>query len=510
MKKDKKEKKNKVKARILKGFRDILPEEMIAREKVIRTIREVYEFYGFAPIATPAMEYKEILCGYGDEASKQIFTFVDPDKNDVGLRFDLTVPLSRLVAQYRDLPRPFKRYQVQSVWRYDKPDPGRFREFIQFDIDTIGTKSLVADSEIIAAMNDALTKLGLNFKIRISSRKILNSLIKFAEIDESLTKPVLRVIDKLDKQGLEKVKLELAEGRIDESGDKIEGVGLNSEQITKIETFLKLPSDARKLGIEAMRELLENVEGAEDAINELAQIDGFLDALNVSETSAVIDPCIARGLDYYTGPVFEAVLADAPRFGSILGGGRYDELIEVFAGQKTYAVGASIGVDRLVSALQFTKKLKSRPSVADVLITVMDASKMNEYLKLARELREAGIKTEVYIGKERGLGKQLKYADKQQFPFALIIGEDEFTQNQVTYKDLRVLNDQKQIESQVSQAINSDINEKEKAMAEITKKFIDENKKDVKDRDEWLKARIGQDTIPREKLLETLKSLLKF
>ena len=471
-----KDKKKRVKPQALKGFRDILPEEMNAREKIISVVRSVFESYGFNPLASPALEYKEILCGYGDEASKQIYTFTDPDDKEVGLRFDLTVPVSRIVAQYRDLSRPFKRYQIQSVWRYDKPDPGRFREFIQFDIDTIGTKSLMADSEILAAMNDSLSKFGVKFRIRYSSRKILSSMIKFAGIDEDLTKDVLRVIDKLDKQGLENVKLELGQGRTDDSGDKIPGLDLNPDQIAKIEQYLLLPNSERKETIFALRALLGEVEGAESNIAELEQIDQFLRAMKVPDENIVIDPSIARGLDYYTGPIYEAILLDAPRFGSVMGGGRYDKLIEIFAGQPTPAVGASIGVDRILSALQFLGKMKSRAAVADVLVTVMDKNHLTDYLKLAGELRAAGIKTEVFLGKEGSIGKQLKYADKQGHPFAIIIGEDEFNAGEVALKDLRKIED------------------------------MDE---EITDRDEWLKARVGQQTLKRTDLIPTLLNLLK-
>jgi len=190
-----------VEPRLLKGFRDLLPGEMLLRERMIARIKEVFESYGFAPLATPALEYKDILLGYGEEASKQIYLFRDPDGNDVGLRFDLTVPLSRLTAQYPDLPLPLKRYQIQPVWRYDKPDPGRFREFIQFDIDTVGTDSMVADAEIIAAMHESFVRLGVESRVRFSDRKVLNSLLAYAGIPENMAHRVFRVLDKLENQG---------------------------------------------------------------------------------------------------------------------------------------------------------------------------------------------------------------------------------------------------------------------------------------------------------------------
>ena len=464
--------------KILKGFRDFLPGEMLAREKIISVIKNVYEFYGFVPISTPALEYKDVLLGYGEEASKQIYLFQEPDKNQVGLRFDLTVPLSRVIALYRDLPRPFKRYQIQPVWRYDKPDPGRFREFIQFDIDTVGTDSMIADAEIISAMNDCLLDLGLKFKIRYSNRKVLNSLISYAEIKPNLAYDVFRVMDKLEKQGLENVNLELGSGRVDSSGDKIKGLGLEKEQIKKIEQFLTLPQKTRNEAILSLEELFKNVKGAEVGIGELKQINSFLDAMDIPDDIAVLDLSIARGLDYYTGPVFEAILTDkkVAGFGSVMGGGRFDDLIEHFTGEKVPATGASIGVDRLFSAMLKLKLIESKPSTADVLVTVMDKDKINDYQKIAKKLRSSGLKTELYLGKEKSIGKQLKYADRQRIPVAVILGSDEFSKNQVSIKDLRV---------------------------------IETEKVDIKARDEWVKKKVGQITVPQEKMVEQIKSILE-
>lgn len=465
-----------VQTRILKGFRDLPASEVLAREKIIDIIKVVFESYGFVPLCTPALEYKEVLLGYGEEASKQIFLFTDPDGNEVGLRFDLTVPLSRYVALNKNLPRPYKRYQIQPVWRYDKPDPGRFREFMQFDIDTVGTDSMVADAEIIVAMHDSLDKLGLKFRIRFSNRKVLNSLIEFAGVSRTQAYAVFRVIDKLEKQGLEAVKLELGPGRIDSSGAEIKGLGFKKDQIQKIEEFLMLPQKNRKEALDSLRGLFKQVKSAEEGIKELIEIDQYLTALGISDTKASIELSIARGLDYYTGPVYEAVLLDAADFGSVMGGGRYDELIEKFTGEKVPATGASVGVDRLFSAMQNLGLVEERPSTAEVLVTVMVKEKMAEYQKIGQELREAGINTEVYVGNDSSLGNQLKYADRMLIPTAVMIGPKEFSKNEVSIKDLKLL---RKVE---------------------TEKL---------DREAYLGQRIGQKTVARENLIDEIKTILE-
>lgn len=473
----------------LRGFRDYMPEEILAREKIINIIKKVYESYGFVPLATPALEYKEILRGSGGEdTDKQIYLFTDRDGCEVGLRFDLTVPLSRVVAQYTELPRPFKRYQIQPVWRWDKPDPGRFREFIQCDIDTVGTNEMIADVEIILAMYDSLNALGLtNFRIRFSHRKILNSLIKYVgipedaylenDINKKLSYRVFNIIDKLEKQGLESVKQELGAGRVDSSGVEIKGLNFTESQISKIEDFLLLPQNTRDEAITSVTELFKGVPNVEEGLKELKEISEYLSVFGISEEKVIIDLSIARGLAYYTGPVYEAILLEAREFGSIMAGGRYDELIGRFTGEKVPATGASIGIDRLLTAMMKCAPIKSRPSVADVLITVMIREKLAEYLKIAGRLRKEGINTEVYLGKEEKIGKQLEYADKCSIPIALIIGTDELSNNQITIKDLRVL---------------------KKGDADIK----------IKERNEWVKTRIGQKTIPTEKLIEEIKQLL--
>ncbi|MBN1885852.1 MAG: histidine--tRNA ligase [Candidatus Krumholzibacteriota bacterium] len=466
-----------VNAAALKGFRDLLPGEMLARERIISTIRRIYERYGFVPLSTPALEHRDVLLGYGEEASKQIYLFTDPDGADVGLRFDLTAPLSRVVAEHRDLPRPFKRYQVQPVWRYDKPDPGRFREFLQFDIDTVGATSRAADAEIVAAMHDCLEALGLAFRIRYSSRNVMNALVALLGLDAGMVKPVLRIIDKLDKQGIENVKLELGPGRTDESGAVIEGLGLGDERIATIERFLAIRGETRAATIDEVRAMLGDAEGADTGVADLADIDRFLTAMGIADERVVVDPSIARGLDYYTGPVFEAVLTDAKleRFGSVMGGGRYDGLIEVFTGERTPATGASIGVDRLFSAMQTAGLIEMKPSTADVIVTVMDRKEIVRYGTIAVELRRAGFNTELYLGNQKSIGKQLKYADRQMIPVAVIAGSNEFERGEVSIKDLRV---------------------------------IKETTVEIEERSEWVEKKVGQVTVKQTKMVAEIRRML--
>ncbi len=471
-----------VEPRLLRGFRDYLPAQMNARLKIIATIRRVYELYGFQPLDTPAQEYRVTLMGYGDENTKQIFQFENPEEEDVALRFDLTVPLARVVAQYPDLVMPFRRYQVAPVWRADKPDPGRFREFIQFDLDSVGASSVAADAEILCAMYDTLKALGIErFRVRFSDRKVLNSLLDFAGIPHSSSHNVFRVLDKLDKIGLEGITAELTKGRMDVSGDKIPGLGLSLLQVERIKEFLALPKGNRREVLASLQSLFAKVGSAKEAIDELTLICDSLDALEIPEQNVLLDLTIARGLDYYTGPVFEASLDDAPEFGSVFGGGRYDGLVERFLGRRIPAVGASIGVDRLFAAMQKLGLVELAPSTAQVIVTVMEPSRLVEYQNITRQLRQANINTEMYLGDEQGLGKQLQYANRQQIPLAVIMGGDEFAKGEVTIKNLK-LGGQLQDKKKTAQG---------------------------KEREEWLRlSRTVQMTVPRTNIVEQVRSML--
>ncbi len=466
-----------VKPRLSRGLQDLLPEQMLARQWMIDTIRGVYERYGFSPISTPAIEYLDVLTGSaGEEAHQSIFQVVSPEKEELGLRFDLTVPLARVMAQHKDLPRPFRRYQVSPVWRADKPDKGRFREFTQFDLDSVGVKSELADTEILAGMCDTLTALGIErYCVRYSSRGILNSLLLYAGISEEQGKDVFRVLDKLDKIGLEKVKLELTTGYVDKSGDPIAGVGLEIEQVDKIASFLALKADTRRALVAKLRQLFAGVEAATPEIDLVESISNHLYRLGYEEDKVILDLSIARGLAYYTGPVWEAILLDAPQFGSVFGGGRYDDLVTRFLGEKIPATGASIGVDRLLAALQHLGKIGGRTTATEVLVVRMDPDLTDDYLDLTYELRRAGINTELYLGNAKGIGKQLKYADRCGVPLALIVGSDEQERGVVTLKDLEA--------GRVRAA-------------------------QIEGRDEWLEKRPGQREVVRADLVPLLQELL--
>jgi histidyl-tRNA synthetase len=468
---------DRVKPRLSRGLRDLLPEEMIPRQRMIDTVRRVYESYGFSPISTPAIEYLDVLAGSaGQEAGQSIFRVTNPEEEELGLRFDLTVPLARLMAQHRDLPRPFRRYQVASVWRADKPDKGRFREFTQFDLDSVGTVSEIADTEIIACMCDSLSALRVGgYLVRYSSRGILNSLLTFADIEQERGEDVFRVLDKLEKIGFDKVRKELTTGYTDSSGDEIRGLGLAEDQVDRIARFLEVRSPQRSEVVAQLRELFAGVEGADEQIDLVDRISKHLAALGYGDERVSLDLSIARGLAYYTGPVFEAHLTDAPQFGSVFGGGRYDDLVTRFLGQKVPATGASMGVDRLLAALVHLGKAGGRRTTADVLVCTMDSELTEEYLAMAYELRRAGIPAEIYLGKARNIGKQMKYADRCGVPLVLLYGEDEKARGVVTVKDMEAGR---------------------------------EASETVEKREEWIEERPGQQEIPRSELVPRLRALL--
>ncbi len=318
----------------LKGFQDLLPREMILRNSVVRKIQAVYEKFGFLPIDTPALEYLATLIGTGgDETNKSLFRLESPEADQIAMRFDLTVPFARLIAQYPDkLTLPFRRYHIGPVFRVDKPGPGRFRQFTQFDIDAAGSKNIAVDGEIVAAMTEALRSVGFSndatadakrrFEIRVNNRKLMDAALLDADISSPQTAThVLRVIDKLLKVGVDNIRRELGEGRTDESGDRIRGVGLSPAVIDRVLAFIDIRGTSRHEVVEQLRKKLSDSEASREALLQMEQLSGALDNLGVSESEAVFDPSLARGLDYYTGPVFEAWLPGAPEFGSIMGGG---------------------------------------------------------------------------------------------------------------------------------------------------------------------------------------------
>ncbi|OGM08702.1 histidine--tRNA ligase [Candidatus Woesebacteria bacterium RBG_16_36_11] len=392
---------DKSKTRILKGFRDFLPEKMYIRNRVISILREVFESFGFSELATPTLEYQEVLLGkYGEEAEKLMYLFKDQGERGVGLKYDLTVPLSRVMADYPNLPIPFKRYQIQPIFRAEKPQKGRYREVYQCDVDTIGSSSNVADAEILAIISTCLNKLNFtDYKIRLNSRKVLFNLIEKAGIKADKSQTILRSIDKLDKKNQSEVEKELA--------DK----GLSKETITK---------------------LFANLKSAEmdDDLKEIISLANKMGAKNIE-----FDPILVRGLDYYTGSIFETVVKK-PKIGSITGGGRFDNLIEKLGGPDLPAVGTTIGLDRICDCIE---ELNLWPNIASsptkVLVTVFSKALFSNSLDLAKILRNKGINCELYPSLEK-LDKQLKYADKKGIPWVIIIGSDEAEKEVVTLKNL--------------------------------------------------------------------------
>ena len=467
----------KVRPRLSRGLRDLLPRAMIARQHLIDTARGVFESYGFAPLETPAIEYLDVLSGSaGQEAQQSIFRVNGPEEEELGLRFDLTVPLARVVSQHRQIPFPFKRYQVAQVWRADKPDPGRYRQFTQFDIDTIGAPCGIADSEILAAICDCLDEVDVGpYRVRFSSREILNQLLLHAGIPTNLGSSVFRVLDKLDKVGWRRVRHELTSGYVDRSGDSIRGLGLTGPQVAAIEAFLGISGDDRGEVISKLRALFANVRGGGACLDTVETISKDLDCLGYGSDRVVLDASIARGLAYYTGPVFEAVLLDAPQFGSVVGGGRYDGLVARFGGQPVPAVGASLGVDRLLAAMEHLDRCGEKQTPAQVLVTVMDAGLRRQCLEIAFELRRGGIRTEVHVGSGK-LGKQLKRADRLQIPYAILVGSDEISRGVVTVKQMAIAHSEG---------------------------------KGLTDHQAWKAARFGQFEIPRADMLARLQALLR-
>ena len=465
-----------IEPRLSRGLRDLRADHLLARQHIIDTARKVYELYGFTPLETPAVEYLDVLSGSaGQEAQGQIFRVTNPEEEPLGLRFDLTVPLSRVVSQHKDLVFPFRRYQVSPVWRADKPAPGRFREFYQFDLDSVGAESEVADTEILAGICDTLDALDVGpYRVRFSSRKILNLLLLHAGIGEEKGADVFRVLDKLEKAGHEKVRKELTSGYVDDSGDPIAGVGLSDTQVDQIDEFLAIEGDRGgvlgKLGA-----LFHEVEGSAEELAVIDRISSYLDRLGYGSDRVAIDVSIARGLAYYTGPIFEAVLLDAPQFGSVFAGGRYDDLVTRFTGQRIPATGASLGVDRLLAALVESGRVRQRRGTSQVLVTAMDANLMSEYLAITYDLRRAGIPAEIHVGKPKRLGKQIQRADRLEIPYVVIMGSDEAERGVVTLKEMEI--------------------GREKAG-------------EVSGHEEWKKARFGQQEVARADLVATLKRLL--
>lgn len=450
-----KKKTTRIVPRRLKGFRDISASDVLARDRMIGVIRGVYERYGFAPLETPALEYVDCLgksLPESDRPDAGIFSLKDDLEEWIALRYDLTAPLSRYVAMNPELPKPFRRYQVGPVYRVEKPGPGRFREFYQFDFDSVGTGSMLADAECCMIMCDTLEALGVprsDFVVRLNNRKVLNGVLEAMNAGGTpapeVALQVLRCIDKLDRVGVEGVAQLLGPGRRDESGDFTKGVGLAADRIGVILDYLRIPVGPRSELCSAMERLVGPSVVGKEGVDELRQIDAVLTSAGYDDRRVTIDPTVVRGLDYYTGPVFEGILTfdvvdeggNKRPFGSVFGGGRYDDLVERFTGQKVPAVGASIGVDRLLAALKALRKTDAGPIGAAVLVTRLDKNLTAHYQAMTTELRNAGINTELYVGTQ-SVGKQFKYAADTGKIIAIVVGEDELNAGQVSIKDLRL------------------------------------------------------------------------
>jgi histidyl-tRNA synthetase len=415
-----------IKPQTLKGFRDYLPGPMIAREHLIDTARRVYRGFGFSPIDTPALEYSEILLGKGgDETDKQLFRFTDQGERDVAMRFDLTVPLARFAAQHlQEIGTPFKRYHIATVWRAEKPQKGRFREFIQCDFDTLGTDSNIADAETLLVIHDLMQRLGFSkFAIRINNRLVLNGLLEHLGLTGQ-TVGVLRALDKLPKIGQDAVIAEMTEK-----------VGTSAAQADAVLKMTELTGSSADVLSQVETMLAGNEQGLA-GVFKLRELFAWSAAAGVSEERVALDLSIARGLDYYTGTIYETFLSDLPGIGSVCSGGRYDNLAGLFTSQKLPGVGASLGLDRLLAAMEELGMLAAASTPAPVLILLFDAAHTGDYLRIARTLRAAGIDTEVFCD-ARNIGKQLSYASRKGFKAAVIAGQTEFAQGTFQVKDLQ-------------------------------------------------------------------------
>ncbi|HEY4113849.1 MAG TPA: histidine--tRNA ligase [Rhizomicrobium sp.] len=481
------DKKSRPKARLPRGFRDRGAAEIAAERRMLEKIRGVYESYGFEPLETPAFEYTDALGKFLpdlDRPNEGVFSLKDDDEQWLSLRYDLTAPLARYVAEnFQNLPKPFRRYQVGQVWRNEKPGPGRYREFTQFDADTVGSPSPAADAELLMMVCDALEAVGLNrgdYVVKFNTRKLLDGVLERAGIEYAKRVMVLRAIDKLDRLGPAGVRELLALGRKDESGDFTKGAGLDADQIALVLDFARIGNSKPNERYDELIQFAQRLgnETAEAGKEQVRAISEIVSDSRYEVDRIQIDTSIIRGLEYYTGPVFEAQLTfpvqnDASEeivFGSVAGGGRYDDLVARFTGQQVPATGISIGVSRLMSALT------ARGLSGDIkpLIVVLSMDDAARSFATAKELRDAGFRAEAYVGNKK-FGDQLKYADKRGAAVAIIEGADERAAGNVTLKDLE-------------------------RGAELSKS--------IESRAEWLGERQAQVTVARDQLVAEVARML--
>jgi len=479
-------------ARAPRGFIDRRARDVAAERAILAAVSGVYERWGFEPLDTGAFEYADALGKFlpdADRPNEGVFALTDDDEQWMALRYDLTAPLARFAAQnWETLPKPFRRYAFGPVWRNEKPGPGRFREFVQCDADTVGSARPEADAEIIAMAVEGLEAAGLpagSALVKINNRKLLDGLFdERGVVDPKQRLAALRAIDKFDRLGWPGTMQLLGSGRRDESGDFTKGAELPPRAIADVEIFLasaNSPNLTRADVVNVLAGLGMGAQG-EEALAELDRISSALTALGVSEDRARIDPTVVRGLEYYTGAVFEAELllstldekGQPMRFGSIGGGGRYDDLVARFTGERTPATGFSFGVSRLASALKAAGRDLSKAARGPVVVIAFSPDRMADYFAVAREVRAAGIPAEVYLGSS-GMKAQMKYADRRLSPAAIIVGDDELAAGTVTVKDL-----------DLGRALS----------AKVT------------DNTEWRAERPGQQTIPRGELVAALRRIL--
>jgi histidyl-tRNA synthetase len=477
-------------ARAPRGFNDRRARDVVAERAILTAVSGVYERWGFEPLETGAFEYADALGKFlpdADRPNEGVFALQDDDEQWMALRYDLTAPLARFAAQnWETLPKPFRRYAFGPVWRNEKPGPGRFREFVQCDADTVGSARPEADAEIIAMAVEGLEAAGLpagSALIKINNRKLLNGLMSAAGVtDEGQKLAVLRAVDKLDRLGPDGVRLLLGEGRKDESGDFTKGAGLNASAAERVLAFTAAGAGDRASTLSKLADVVGGSAEGDEGLAELAAIDAALAGLGVGADRATFDPAVVRGLEYYTGAVFEAELllstldekGQPMRFGSIGGGGRYDDLVARFTGERTPATGFSFGVSRLASALKAAGRDLATAARGPVVVIAFSQDRMADYFAVAREVRAAGIPAEVYLGSS-GMKAQMKYADRRLSPAAIIVGDDELAAGTVTVKDLDL-------------------------GRELASK--------VADNAEWRGQRPGQQTIPRGELVAALQRIL--
>ncbi len=477
-------------ARAPRGFVDRRARDVAAERAILAAVTEVYERWGFEPLDTGAFEYADALGKFlpdADRPNEGVFALQDDDEQWAALRYDLTAPLARFAAQnWETLPKPFRRYAHGPVWRNEKPGPGRYREFVQCDADTVGSARPEADAEIIAMAAEGLQAAGLpagSAVLKINSRKLLNGLMAAAGVEaEGQKLGVLRAVDKLDRLGPDGVRLLLGAGRLDESGAFTKGAGLSAAAAERVLAFTVAGVGGRSETLAKLADVVGGSAEGDEGLAELSAIDVALTALGVGPDRAIIDPAVVRGLEYYTGAVFEAELllpttderGEIVRFGSIGGGGRYDDLVARFTGERVPATGFSFGVSRLASALRAAGKDLAAATRGPVVVIAFDQTRMADYFAIAGELRGAGISAEVYLGSS-GMRAQMKYADRRSSPAAVIVGEDELAAGTVTIKDL-----------DLGRALSGD----------------------VEDNAAWREQRPGQQTIPRAELTAAIRKIL--